>query len=192
MVRNQPLHSTCVNYKLALAESIADDWSSRALAICLCGDWTLCYYTCWPSATPEGWSEALSAPGNLVGQVFRELDVFRNRFYDLNLLISRKAQNPIMVTSRKPFVKWLMALNAPFTKTVYTDLPPTASLEQPLRVSWGAASQAAVLILPQIKLHSQFPGCASFFSWCLRQEHSPSLTITPNHCSWHLTLQNRF
>ena len=36
----------------------------------------------------SGWSEALCAPGNLVGQVFRELDVFSNRFYDLNPCIS--------------------------------------------------------------------------------------------------------
>ena len=28
--------------------------------------------------------EALCAPGNLVGQVFRQLDIFRNRFYDPN------------------------------------------------------------------------------------------------------------
>ena len=28
----------------------------------------------------SGWSEALCAPGNLVGQVFRWLDIFRNRF----------------------------------------------------------------------------------------------------------------
>ena len=31
---------------------------------------------------------ALCALGNLVGQVFRQLDVFRNRFYDLNPCIS--------------------------------------------------------------------------------------------------------
>ena len=30
------------------------------------------------------WSEAVCAPGNLVGQVFRQLDAFRNRFYYLN------------------------------------------------------------------------------------------------------------
>ena len=35
-----------------------------------------------------GWSEALCAPGNLVGHVLRWLDVFRNRFYDLNPCIS--------------------------------------------------------------------------------------------------------
>jgi len=33
-----------VNYKLALAKSTANDWKTRAFAICLCGDWTLC---CW-------------------------------------------------------------------------------------------------------------------------------------------------
>ena len=36
----------------------------------------------------SGWREALCAPGNLVGQVCRWLDVFRNRFYDLNPCIS--------------------------------------------------------------------------------------------------------
>ena len=36
----------------------------------------------------SGWSEALCASGNLVGQVFRQLDVFRNRFYYLNPCIS--------------------------------------------------------------------------------------------------------
>ena len=34
------------------------------------------------------WTEAPCAPRNLVGQVFRYLDVFRNRFYDLNPCIS--------------------------------------------------------------------------------------------------------
>ena len=31
----------------------------------------------------SGWGEAPCAPGNLVGQVFREWDVFRSRFHDL-------------------------------------------------------------------------------------------------------------
>ena len=35
-----------------------------------------------------GLSEALCAPGNLVGQVFRQLDVFRSRCYDLSPCIS--------------------------------------------------------------------------------------------------------
>ena len=48
-----------------------------------------------------------------------------------------------------------MALNSPFTKTLYIDFPPLAALEQSLRAIWDAASRAAVLILPQIKLNSQ-------------------------------------
>ena len=43
-----------VNYKLALTKSIASDWTTKAFAICLCGDWTPWCYSCWPSTTPEG------------------------------------------------------------------------------------------------------------------------------------------
>ena len=64
--------------------------NNKAFAICLYWDWTPSCYSCWPSTTPDGtgWSEAFCAPGNLVGQVFRQLDVFRNRFYDPNPCIS--------------------------------------------------------------------------------------------------------
>ena len=48
-----------------------------------------------------------------------------------------------------------MALNSSFTETLYFDFPPTATLEQSLRAIRDAASQGAVLILPQIKLNSQ-------------------------------------
>ena len=30
------------------------DWTTRAFAKCLCGDWTLCSCSCWPSATAGG------------------------------------------------------------------------------------------------------------------------------------------
>ena len=43
-------------------------------------------------------------------------------------------------------------------------LSPTAPLEQSLRAIWDTASQAAVLILPQIKLNSQLLSYTSFFS----------------------------
>ena len=61
----------CVNYKLTLTKSIDNNWTTKAFAICLYGDWTPCCYSCWPPTTPEGsgWSEALCAPGNLVGLV---------------------------------------------------------------------------------------------------------------------------
>ena len=43
-----------VNYKLALTKSIANDWTTKAFAICLYRDWTPCHYSCWPSTPPEG------------------------------------------------------------------------------------------------------------------------------------------
>ena len=128
-----------------------------------------------------------------LSQVFKQLDVFRNMFYDLNLLISRKAVNPIMVTSRKPFVKWVInGIECHLHQSLMYWPSSHCLFGAASQLSWGTASQAAVLILPQIKLNTQFSGCALFFSWHLRQEHSPSLTITMNHCSWHLTLQNIF
>ena len=45
----------------------------------------LTFNNSWGSS---GWGEALCAPENLEGQVFRQLDVLRNRFYDLNPCIS--------------------------------------------------------------------------------------------------------
>ena len=42
-------------------------------------------------------------------------------------------------------------------------LSPKAALEKSLRAIWDAASRAAVLILPQIKLNSQLSSCTAFF-----------------------------
>ena len=43
-----------VNYKLALTKNIVNNWTAKAFAVCLHGDWTPCRYSCWPSTTPEG------------------------------------------------------------------------------------------------------------------------------------------
>ena len=48
----------------------------------------------------------------------------------------------------------------PITKITHLLSFPAASLAQCLRAVWGAVSQAAVLILPQIKLNSQLLHCA--------------------------------
>ena len=56
-----------------------------------------------------------------------------------------------------------MALNSLHQNLIYW-LFPTAALEQSLRAIWDAASWAAVLILPPIKLHSQLSSCTFFFS----------------------------
>ena len=68
----------------------------------------------------------------------------------------------------------LNGIELPLTKIIYIDLSPTASLEQSLRA--GAASQAAVLILPPIKLNSQLPSCISFFS---RQVYIVKAMVSP-------------
>ena len=43
----------CVNYKLALTKSITSNWTTKAIAICLYGDWTPCCCSCWPATPPE-------------------------------------------------------------------------------------------------------------------------------------------
>ena len=52
-------NKTIANYKLALTKSIANDWTIKAFAICLYGDWTPCRYSCWPWRTPEGVQSAV-------------------------------------------------------------------------------------------------------------------------------------
>ena len=51
---------------------------------------------------------------------------------------------------------------SPFTKITYTLSFTPTSLEQFLRAFWSAISQAAVLILSQIKLNSQLAHCVFF------------------------------
>ena len=65
---------------------------------------------------------------------------------------------------------------------IYTDLYPSASLEQFLTAIWGAVFQAAVLILPQIKLNLQSSCCAFFKS---TDEWSISLTYSFLHVKNH-------
>ena len=57
----------------------------------------------------------------------------------------------------------LIACDPPSLKSHITLTYPPASLEQLLRALWNAVSWAIVLILPQIKLDSQFSHCAFFF-----------------------------
>ena len=42
-----------VNYKLTLTKGTANDWTTKAFAICLCGRWTPCCCSWWPSTTPK-------------------------------------------------------------------------------------------------------------------------------------------
>ena len=77
--------------------------------------------------------------------------------------------------SPKPYIYWFSS---------------TAALEQSLRATWDAASWAAVLILPPIKLNSQLSSCTSFFSWQdVEPDHgvkSTQIQIQWNGGSWNL------
>ena len=70
-----------VNYKLALTKSTANDWTTKAFAICIYRDWTPCCYTCWPSTIPEGVQGGVrhSVLQGIWWDRSSELDVFRNR-----------------------------------------------------------------------------------------------------------------
>ena len=59
----------------------------------------------------------------------------------------------ILLTRRKPFVKWVLhGTELPLHQNLIYWPSPTASLEQSPRAIWGAASQLQSLFCPQIKL----------------------------------------
>ena len=63
------------------------------------------------------------------------------------------------MTNKNPFVKWVLhGIELPLHQNLIYLPSLTATLEQSLRAIWDAASQAAVLILPQIK---QLETCTS-------------------------------
>ena len=73
--------------------------------------------------------------------------------------------------NKKPFVEWV--LHGIHQNLIYW-LFPTVASEQILRAIWDAASWAAILISPQIKLNSQLSSRTSFFS---RQAKHPTHEI---------------
>ena len=80
-----------------------------------------------------------------------------------------------MTNKKKPFVNWVLhGIELPLHQNLICWLSPTATLEQSLRAIWVADSQAAVLILPQIKLNSQLSSSTSFFS---RHEYGTFVTV---------------
>ena len=154
-----------------LPRAFASNWATATRAFATCP----CYCSCWPSTLPEGVSGWRVRHSVLQGNWWNrslDIDIFRNCFHDpspcISSLISRKALNPFMVTwllmtSRKPFVKQVLDCpELPLHQNLIYWPSPTASLEQSLRALWGAVSQAAVLIWPQIKCNSQCSCCASF------------------------------
>ena len=155
-----------VNYKLALAKSIVNDWTTGAFAICLCRDWTLCCCSYWPSTPAERFQGRVSH--SLFQGIWWDRSLDRWVFLGTDFMISILASSHISKSTKSlnDDVRWLaknlswneclMLLYFPFTKTLYIDLPPTAFLKQSLRAFWGSASWGKVLIFLQIKVTHDF------------------------------------
>ena len=67
------------------------------------------------------------------------------------------------MTNKKPFLKRVLHdIEVPLHQNLIYCLSHTAAWEQSLRAIWDAASWAAVLVLPQIKLNSQLSSSTFF------------------------------
>ena len=146
--------------------------------------------SCWPSTPPERRSERRHSViwTNLAEQAFRSLDIFWRWFYEPSSCISsylEKHQNLswwhlFLVTSinlLQNACAWLHVLPSPKAH-IYCPHPPT-SLEQSLRATWNAVSQAIVLFLLQIKLNPQLSHCTFFFSRQLQPSKATSSGYLP-------------
>ena len=107
-----------------------------------------------------------SAPGKLVGQLFRQLDVFRNRFYDLNPCISLYLESESKVVQSCPTLvsPGTVALQAPlsmqFSRQEYFSwlpFPSPGDLPHP-GIELGSPALQADSLLP-----SEIPGSDFFF-----------------------------
>ena len=159
------------------------------LAIYLYKDYIMCCCSSWPSTLLEGVQSGEQQWGALCSgeKLAEQLQIIRCSqepivwAQSLYLPISRKALKSFMVTlllvTRKGFMRlietfwkicaWLHVLPLHKKSHLYwppsTRPPTTTSLKQFFRVIWGAVSQAAILILPQIKFNLQLSHCAMFF-----------------------------
>ena len=144
----------------------------------------MCCCSCWfsaPSERSSGWKarkEVHCARGK-TSRTGLQIDIFRSWFYEPNPFISSYLEKHSNSSWWQLSVSWLAesftwlaetfwknmfdCMYAPITKITYMLSFPAASLEQCLNAIGGAVSQAAVLILPQIKLNSQLLHCGFFF-----------------------------
>ena len=147
-------------------QGIANDWTTKAFAICLYRDWTPCCCSCWPSSTP-GRVQGGGRHSVLQGIWWdRSLDTWMllGTGFMISILASPVTSDPhdLQKTFCKLRISWYWAPPSP---KPYILTSSTAALEQTLRALWDATSRAAVRILPQIKLNSQLSSCTSFLSW---------------------------
>ena len=98
-----------------------------------------------------------------LGKIHKFCDrYFHNWFYEPNsgiCLYLETFMNLAETFCKNDVLDWT---NFPFTKITSVLTFPTISVEQFLRVIWGAVSQAIVLILIPMKLNSECSHCAFF------------------------------
>ena len=99
--QNSPseLSESCVlQLQIGTCQEHCQQLNNRTFATCLCGDWP-CASAAVDRQHPRREFRAewgTRAPGNLVGQVFAELGIFMNRFYDPNPCITEEHKNVLM------------------------------------------------------------------------------------------------
>ena len=134
--------------------------ATQQISLSITNSWSLLKLMSTESGMPSN-HLILCHPLLLPPSIFPSIRVFSNGSV-LHILVSRKALNPFMVTTaphdQKTFCKisaWLY--ETPLHQNHIYWPSPTASLAQSLRAIWGAVSQTAVLILPQVKFNLRFP-----------------------------------
>ena len=135
--------------------STADCCLPRAFALCRCGDWTLCCCSCWPLTCPgssSGWTVRNSAPGKLVEQDFRQLDIFRHWFRDPNPSVSSVQFSRVQLFMSP----WIAAHQASLFITNSQSLLKLMSVESVM------PSNHLILNRPLLLLSSIFPSIRVF------------------------------
>ena len=83
----------CVNYKLALNKSIANNWTTKAFAIYLYGDWTPRCHSCWPSTNPKG--VQVGVRHSLLQGIWWDTSLDRWMFLETDFMISILASSQV-------------------------------------------------------------------------------------------------
>ena len=126
----------------------------------------------WKEFRVEIRNEALCALGKTGTTGLQIVRYFQEKILWAQFLVSSHIQKSTKTNNRDICSSWLAATfcqnvcliaRIPLHQNhIYIDLSSSTSLEQFLRTIWEAVSQSIVLILPQIKLNSQFSRCAFF------------------------------
>ena len=127
----------CVNYKLPLTKSIANDWTT-AFAICLCRDWTLCCCSCWPSTSLEG------VQGGMRNSVLQGIWWDRYRHCCIYIVVYNIVKT-LLLFSRSVMTLWpTMDCNTPAIPLLHI----SGSLLKLMSISWWCHPTISTSVIP--------------------------------------------